>query len=208
MKIRMLTLILALAICVCAAGALAEGRTIAPVVREIDVENLPDGVYPVAFDPDDVRPEGDGIMLNVRVYARDVYDSADVDALQVGDVIVVEGEDVEVLTMERDAYGVTVNAEQDARAFYLVWNEEEGGYVVQGMNDLGTYTELGAAALAVAPGASFTDGWDIEKDPVTVAYDDIEEAIRATENDAFVPDNATVRVQDGRVAEIVRAYMP
>lgn len=208
MKIRMLTLILALAICVCAVGALAEGRTIAPVVREIDVENLPDGVYPVAFSPDDVRAEGEDIVLNVHVFTRDVYDSADVDALQMGDAIVVEGEGVEVLTLERDAYGVTVNAEQDARAFYLVRNGADGGYVIQGMNDLGTYTELGVAMLEVAPGATFTDGWDIEKDPVTVAYDDIEEAIRATENDAFVPDNATVRVQDGRVAEIVRAYMP
>lgn len=108
-----------------------------------------------------MRPEGDGITLNVRVYARDVYDSADVDALQMGDAIVVEGERVEALSLERDAYGVTVNAEQDARAFYLVWNEEEGGYVVQGMNDLGTYTELGVAMLEVAPGAcaSATPRW-------------------------------------------------
>ena len=161
MKIRMLTLILALAICVCTAGALAEGRTIAPVVREIDVENLPDGVYPVAFSPDDVRAEGEDIVLNVHVFTRDVYDGADVDALQVGDVIVVEGEGVEVLTLERDAYGVTVNAEQDARAFYLVRNGADGGYVIQGMNDLGTYTELGVAMLEVAPGAcaSATPRW-------------------------------------------------
>lgn len=210
MTARITATALALAICILAFAALAEtGRTVSPVDGAIDVENLPDGVYPAAFERSDMTADATGIVLNhVHIYTRDRYDDADVDALRVGDTIIVEGEGVEVLTLRRDAFGVTVNEDQDARAFYLVRSQTLGGCVVRGMNDLGAYTEQGVAALAVAEGATFTDGWDIEKEPVTVDYEGIAAALAATENDSFVPDNTSVRVEGGRIAQIVRAYMP
>lgn len=200
---------LALVFCAAALGASAQaGRTIAPVAQDIDVARLPDGVYRVSFDRDDVRSEDGGVTLNgVRVYTRDRYDAAEVDALRVGDGIVVEGEAVEVLTLARDAHGVTVNEGQDARAFYLVRPEAGDGYIVRGMNDLGTYTEQGVAALRLAEGATFTDGWDIGAGPVTVDYDGIAQAIADAENDVFIPDNTALRVENGAVTEIVREYM-
>ena len=55
----------------------------------------------------------------------------------------------------------------------------------------------------------FTDGWDIESAPVTVAgAEAVAEAIHGTELDAFICCNTTVRVEGGRIAEIVRVYMP
>ena len=201
--------ILAVLLCAVLFGALAEARSVAPIPNAVDVTRLPDGVYPVAFDREDVLADSSGITMNgVHVFTRDRYDPDEVNALEVGDTIIVDGGTVPVLTLETDDFGITVNGEQDARAFYLVTEEGSGVYVVRGMNDLGTFTELGVATLTVDPSATFTDGWDIEREPVTVGCEDIAGAIRNSENDSFVPDNASLRVEGGRVVEIVREYMP
>ena len=191
------------------ADADGAGKIVAPVANPVDVADLPDGIYPVAFDPGDVRDDGNGVTMNaVRVFTRDWYDPVDVRALRVGDTIVVEGQPVPVLTLERGEYGIAVNAEQDARAFYLVTEEDANGCFIRGMNDLSTYTEQGTASLTVDPAATFTDAWDIDGEPVTVGVEGIVEAMANTANDSFVPENTTVRVAGGRVVEIRRAWMP
>ena len=63
--------------------------------------------------------------------------------------------------------------------------------------------------LPLADDVTFTDGWDIEKEPVTVTgAEAVAEAIAGTEMDAFIPQNTTVRVEDGKIVEIIREYMP
>lgn len=207
---RIMTLTLALMLCATLYLAQAEsGKTIAPMANDIDVNSLPDGIYPVAFDLVDVQADEGGVVINnAHIFTRDWYDIVDVNTLEVGDSIIVEGEPVEVLTLTRDDFGIAVNEGQDARAFYLVTPEDSNGYTILGMNDLGTYTDHGATALTFDAAATFTDAWDIEKDPVTVDYDGIAEALRTTENDSFIADNTTVRVEAGKVVALNRAYMP
>lgn len=207
---RMLCALLAAALCLCLTAAMAEGgTTIAPMTESIDVNALPDGTYPVSFDRGDVTEDASGIVMNaVHIYTRDWYDPVDVSRMKVGDTIIVEGEEVPVLTLEENGNGLTVNEEQDARAFYLVTEEDANGYFIQGMNDLSTFTEQGVTALTVDPAATFTDAWDIDSEPVTVAGDDIVKAMKDTVNDYFAPYNTTVRIEGGRVVEISRAYMP
>ena len=76
-------------------------------------------------------------------------------------------------------------------------------------DDLHTYFKWGETTLPLSEDVTFTDGWDIEKDPVTVTgAEAVAEAITGAEMDAFIPENTTVRVEDGRIVEIVRVYMP
>ena len=184
-------------------------KTIAPMTTAIDVNNLPDGIYPVSFDRGDVLAGASGIYMNsVHIYAQDWYDIVDINTLQVGDTIIVEGEEVPVLSLEATEYGLEVNEDQDARAFYLASPEDSNGFRVYGLDDMSTYTELGVATLVLAPEATFTDAWDIEKEPVTVNADGIVEAMQTSENDYFVPYNTTVRIENGKVVEINREYVP
>jgi len=184
-------------------------KTVAPVSVALDVNDLPDGAYPVAFDRGDVLGGSTGIYMNaVHIYTQDWYDPTEVENLKVGDTIIVEGEEVPVLSLEETEYGIAVNQEQDARAFYLVTGEDFNGYTLQGLNDLTTFTEHGVTTLVVDPSAAFTDAWDIESEPVTVGYEGIVEAMQTSENDYFVPYNTTVRVENGRVVEINRVYVP
>ena len=62
--------------------------------------------------------------------------------------------------------------------------------------------------LIVDPAATFTDAADIDKEPVTVGADGIVDAIQSAEIDAFGPDNTTVRIENGKVVEINRVYVP
>ena len=184
-------------------------KVVAPVASAIDVNNLPDGIYPVSFNRGDVLGGASGVFMNaVRVFTQDWYDPVDVSALKEGDTIIVEGEEVPVLSLEQTEYGLLVNEDQDARAFYLAAGEDANGYTVRGLNDLSTYTELGTTALTVDPAATFTDASDIESEPVTVGCEGIVEAMQATGIDYFVPQNTTVRVEGGKVVEINRVYVP
>ena len=185
-------------------------RTIAPVEVALDVNHLPDGIYPVSFDRGDVLSGASGTFMNaVHIFTQDWYDPVDVSALKVGDTIVVEGEEVPVLTLDNDEYGdIFVNDEQDPHAFCLATREDTNGYFIRGLDDMTTYTDHGVATLVIDPTATFTDAWDIESEPVTVGYDGIVSAMQATENDAFVPYNTTVRIEAGKVVEINREYMP
>ena len=183
-------------------------NTVAPVQNDIDAARLPDGEYAAAFSPEAVTANGSTLTLSgVHIFTQDRYDAADIDALEVGDVIIVEGEPVPVLKLDRED-GITINEDEDARAFDLVKTEDSDAYVVRGFNGLTTYSERGIIDLAVDASATFTDGWDIDAGPVTVGFGDIAEAITTSENHSFTQDNTTVRVRSGRVVAILRAFMP
>ena len=184
-------------------------KTVAPMDSPIDVNNLPDGIYPVGFDRGDVFCGASGTYMNaVRIYTQDWYDIVDVNTLKVGDTVIVEGEAVPVLSLQETEYGILVNDGQDARSFYFRSEDDSNGFAIQGLNDMTTYTEQGLTTLTVDPSATFTDAWDIESEPVTVSCDDIAKAMQDSGNDSFVPYNTTVRVEGGKVVEINRVYMP
>ena len=60
----------------------------------------------------------------------------------------------------------------------------------------------------IDPSATLNDSWNIDSDPVTAGYDDIVETIQASENEYFVQYNTTIRVENGKVVEIDRVYVP
>lgn len=189
-------------------SANAAARTVAPMQEPVDLANLADGIYPVAFNPGDVLSGASGIYMNaVHVYTEDWYDIVDIDALKAGDSIVVDGETLLVESVEDDG-AVIINGGFEAGGATLVGEEDGNGYRFCGYDDIATYTERGVTTLVVDPSATYTDSSDIEKAPVTVAYDGIVEAIQTSENDSFVPYNTTVRVEAGKVVEINRVFMP
>lgn len=76
-------------------------------------------------------------------------------------------------------------------------------------DDFNTCTERAEVTLTLSENVVFTDGWDIEKDPVTAeGIEAVTAAIQGSENDAFDSHNTTVRLEDGRVVEIIRRYVP
>ena len=196
--IKMILAIMMIA-ALCAGGVvLAEEPTakiITPNNPEIDIEALADGEYPAAFEP---AALADG-ELTFTVYWEDTFDVVEISQLAPGDTLYVGDTVVDVETVEEDDGDLLINGGLDEYGVTLRAYDEDNCWRAVLEDDLHTYFKWGET----------TDGWDIEKDPVTVTgAEAVAEAISTTEMDAFSPLNTTVRVEDGQIVEIVRVYMP
>ena len=197
-------------VALCAGGVvLAEepaAKIITPNNPEIDIEALADGEYPAAFEP---AALADG-ELTFTVYWEDTFDVVEISQLAPGDTLYVGDTVVDVETVEQDEYGdLLINGGLDNGGVTLRAYDEDNCWRAVLENDLHTYFNWGEATLPLSEDVTFTDGWDIEKDPVTVTgAEAVAKAITGAEMDAFIPENTTVRVEDGRIVEIVRVYMP
>ena len=185
------------------------GRTVAPIEVDVDVNHLPDGEYPVAFDRGDVARLASGTYMNaVHVCAMEVYADDDIENLAEGDTVVVAGSAIPVSTVTSDGSLVQINGgtgEVDGCDFSRM---ADGAWRVNGFDDLPTYTELGVTTLVVDESAVFTDAADIDSDPVTAPYDGIVEAMQGAAFDGFYADNTTVTIRSGRVTRIDRVFVP
>ena len=185
--------------------AMAEGKTVKPMAEEINLAAPADGIYGVAFEPADLA---DG-ALKFTVYTEDIYDIVDISTLEVGDTIYIGGEACAVESLSREGEPLLINGGADEGGFTLFPYDEDNCWKVVQDDDYATWTAVGETTLPLAGDATFTDGWDIDKEPVTVSgAEAVAEAINGTEMDAFVCLNTTVRVEGGRIVEIVRSYMP
>ena len=187
-------------------------KTVAPQVVQVDVNALPDGIYPVAFNPGDVLGGASGIFVNAaQIYTKDVYDIVDVNTLMPGDTIVVNGDEILVESVTSDEYGLVIvngGLDDENGTVLAPLGEDSNGYCVMGEDDMPTYTLLGSTTLRLADTAVFNDSWNIEAEPVTLAYDGIVDAITGSENTYFVQYNTTVCIENGAVVEINRIYVP
>ncbi len=186
-------------------------KTVAPQTVEVDVNALPDGEYPVAFNRGDILSGATGIYMNaVHIFSMDIYDIVDVNTLTAGDTLVVSGEEIPVTSVERSDSEVLVNGGLEAENGVVLGpiDEDTNGYRVWKESDMATFTELGATTLVLADNAEFNDSWNIDAEPVKVGHDGIVSAIAGSDNDYFNQYNTSIRVEDGKVVEIKRVYVP
>ena len=187
-------------------------KTVAPGENDIDVENLPDGTYPVAFQNGDVLQGASGVfIMAARIFTLDTYDIVDVHTLAEGDTFLMRNEEIPVTSVEFDEDGyVLINGGYDFEndtGVTLAPVEESNCYRVVMEDDIGTYTDHGVTTLTLDPSAVFVNASDLEAGEVTVAYDDLAAAIQALELD-FNPVSASVRIENGKVVEIRLDYQP
>lgn len=181
-------------------------RVVKPIPVELDLNNLPDGVYPVYFYTEDLEDGG----LTLTIYTVDRYDDAEISTLAVGDFIFIEDSGWEVRSLERNEYGdLLINGGIDEGGDVLAFDEADKTWRVSGLDDYPTWTEAGEVTLPFDDDVTFTDSWDIEKDPVTAAgVEEVTKAIQSSENEDFDEYGTTVKISSGKIAEIVRVYTP
>lgn len=179
-------------------------KVITPMYAETD---LSDCTCPVAFAPASLA---DGTLRDAQIYSEDCYDIVDIQQLAVGDIIVVSGETIHVTSLSDDEYGHRlVNGGYDAGGCTLCPYPEDNCWMCIEDDDFHTYTERAVVTLTLADDVTFTDGWDIERDPVTTTgIEAVTEAIRESDNDVFDCYNAEIRLEGGQIVEITRRYVP
>ena len=178
---------------------------ITPNNPEIDIDALANGEYPAAFDHDGLS---DG-ALTFTVYWEDTFDIVEISLLAPGDTLYVGDTVVEVETVKEDDGDLLINGGLDEGGVTLRAYDEDNCWRAVEYDDQHTYMNWGETTLPLADDVTFTDGWDNEKDPETATgLEAVAEAITGAEMDAFIPQNTTVRVEDGQIVEIVREYIP
>lgn len=225
MKLRIFTIAL---LCVILSGCGSSGnkpeQTTEPVAVETKEETvaaavirpLPDttmeapenSVLNISFAQNDVYREDSGeIILRMQIYTYEKFDLVDIAGLKAGDTILLSGEKIPVKSVERNDYGtVYVNGGLDEGGFDLA-TDDSGIYFVHGYSDMKSWLPVGKAEFCVSDTFVFRDSADLELG--TVVYD-AEDLMNAVPDPVFgyQPQNTTVRIENGQVAEMNRIYTP
>lgn len=191
-----------------AGAAAATGKTISPVPSYIDMDNLDDITVAVSFEKGDAYLDNDGkLQLAVTVYDYDLYDMVDISRMEVGDTLAIDGEDVEVTSLETNDYGqVIVNGGLDAGGYVLATGEDTVYFEI-GYSDAKSYYEVGQATIPVSDAFEFEDSSDPTSDPVTWYAGDFLDPNSAIEY-TFTPHNTTITIEGGSVIRMDRIYTP
>ena len=110
---------------------------------------------------DDLERDGEKYM-NFMIYDYDLYDLVDISTLEVGSIIELRGNEVEVKELERlDTGLIFINGGLEMGGYDLFTNEN-GVYFESLENDYKVFKEVGVVELKVSPNFVFTDNMDLD----------------------------------------------
>lgn len=183
-------------------------KTIAPLPVTVDMNNLTDCTVAVSIEKEDLLADNTGArVLPVTVYTYDLYDMIDIAMLEVGDTIVLRGEEVTVTDLVRTDYGaVQINGGLDAGGYELR-TDEHTVYYETGYSDVKTWFELGKAVLTVSENFVFIDNADPEGGTQTFTLEDLfTDTVKHIYG--FTPYNTRIVIEDGVITQMERIYTP
>ena len=209
-KIILLFLSVCLLLTACGPGMAEPAATarVEPLPPAVDPDNLDNCTVHVSFGEGDAYVDDTGVMqMKLSVYASDLYDMAQVSQLKEGDVIVIRGMDVAVLTLESlETGGFAVNGGYSSGGFTLF--PDDGGTLYEvGPSDARFYQALGQATVRVSPDFIYTDSADPDRGDVTYYPGDFLTAGTGIDYN-FVPSSTTVVIENGLAVSMHRVYTP
>ena len=182
-----------------------------------DVTKTPDTI---TFVSADIASEVKDGTVTARIYSYDAYEKADIDALKAGDKIRLHEEymtgnqfaEVEVTSIEKnDPYHtVTINGgiEQEGGLDLILMDGSEY-YRTITFDDYPVYYEVGETELSLADDVVLKDSSaDPQADAVeTTGAQAVAAAINA-DPDNWTVYNTTLVVQEGKIVEVHRIWVP
>ena len=187
-------------------GGFAMAETVAPQFDTLDTN---DGTYAVCFNRENLK---DGALGDVEIYTQDIYDIVEVAQLAVGDTFVAEGKEVTVDTLETNEFDeIEINGGFEAENGYTLTplGEDSNGWTTTMYDDYSTYTLRDTLSLELAEKVTLEDSWNIDAEPVTAeGIEAVTDAIMVSELDAFDYLNTEIRLEGGKIVEIIRRYNP
>ena len=183
-----------------------DARTITPL-PDMTMENLTDAILSVSLEQGDAYVDDSGIMqMNLKIYTYDKYDMVDIATLKVGDILVRHTGEIEVISIEENAFGrISINGGLENDGFDLA-TDDSGIFYEIGFNDVKNWYQIGEATIRVSADFQGIDRADLELGEVIIYPGDF--LIGAVTNYDFTPYNTTIRVEEGQIVEMLRVYTP
>lgn len=186
--------------------SLPQGQTVYPLPDTV-MDDLNDAILSVSLKEGDAYVDDTGIMrMDLKIYTYDKYDMVDISTLQAGDVLVTNGGEVEIGSIERmDGGVISVNGGLEAGGFDLV-TDDCGVFYERGYNDAKNWYEAGEATIRVSVDFIYYDNSDLDRGEVV--YYPGSFLIGEVTDYHFTPHNTTIRVENGQIVEMNRIYVP
>lgn len=183
-----------------------EAQIIAPL-PDTAMENLSDAILSVSLEEGDAYVDDNGQMqMALKIYSYDKYDMVDIARLKVGDTLVRHSGDVEILSLEQDEHGALhINGGLEKGGLELA-TDDCGIFFETGFDDVKSWYEVGEAELPVSADFLGSDKADIEQPELILYPGDFLNGTVTNYN--FTPYNTTVRVEGGKIVELIRVYIP
>ena len=171
------------------------------------MENLEDAILSVSLQEGDAYVDDTGIMrMDLKIYTYDKYDMVDISMLKVGDTLVTNAGEVQVLSLEQGVNGsLSINGGLEAGGFELV-TDDCGVFFECGYNDAKNWYEIGEATIRVSVDFVYYDRSDMDRGEVV--YYPGSFLIGEVTDYYFTPRNTTIRVEGGQIVEMFREYIP
>ena len=182
-------------------------NTILPLPGSIDINNLDNCTVAVSLEQGDAYVDDTGAMqMDVKVYTYDLYDMVDMAALKEGDTIVIREQEVKITSIERNERGLLINGGLDNGGYEFNTDDSTTWYE-SGYSDAKSYYELGEVTIRVSADLRFYDNSDLDKGEVMYYPGDFL-TDKAGIVYHFVPDNTSIVIEDGKIIEMYRRYIP
>lgn len=185
------------------AAPTVSGKEISPMPSYLDLNNLDNCSVHVSLNEGDAYLDDTGAMqMKVTVYDSEMYDMVDIAQLEVGDTIVMHGQNVPVTAFQQDEYGdKLINGEIRLRT------DDDGVYYEVMENDSRYLYAVGQVTVQVSDQFLLTDSSDLEAGEVTLYPGDFligDARIRYP----FSPLDTTLVIENGRAIAMNRVYVP
>ena len=214
------------------AGSTAASNSVVPASSRVQEEGVVEPISgftiedatetpnTITFVSADIASEVKDGKVTARIYSYDTYEKADIDALKVGDKIRLHVEymtgnqyaEVEVTSIEKndDYHTVTINGGMEQEGgLDLVLMEGSEYYRTMTFDDYPVYYEVGETELTLADDVKLKDSSaDPQAEAVeTTGADAVAAAINA-DPDHWTVYNTTLTVQEGKILEVRRIWVP
>lgn len=188
----------------------AETVIVSPLPTTIDLNNIKDCTLAVSIENGDIyatEAGTTGYTMKVKVYDYELFDLVDVSMLEVGNIIEINKEQIEITSIERNELGtVIINGGLDVGGYELATNEDGVFYSI-GYSDIKSYHEIGEIELEISPEFIYINASDPDGGEKKYTVTDL------TKNDVFfeyngTPHNTSIVVEDDIVTSMIKVYTP
>lgn len=182
-------------------------NTISPLDNFLDINNLDNCTVAISLEEGDAYVDDTGAMqMDVTVYTYDYYDMVDMAALKEGDTIIIRGQEVKVVSLERTDSGLLINGGLDENGYEFRTDDTTVWYE-SGYSDMKAYYAVGKATIRVSADMNFYDSSDLDKGEIMYYPGDFL-TDKAGIVYHFVPYNTSIVIEDGKIIKMYRSYMP
>ena len=186
-------------------------NVIKPLESFGDLKNLRDFTANVLVTKESFIEEFDKdekyYYLNFKVFDYDKYDLVDISTLEVGSIIELRGQEVEVESLERTEGGLLLINGGLENEGYDLFTDETGVFFESLENDYKFFREVGDETLELSLDFVLIDNADLDNMGKTYTIKDLMK--EDCEFDFFLNEhNTTILVVNNRVVEMVRHYIP